>query len=124
MVPYSGSIRPQILELRAGYARVKMKDRRFLRNHFRSLHAVALTNLGELTSGLAFTAGLPPHRDAIVTRLSTQFLKKARGPIIGESEIELVGSYENQTLETQATLRDAQNETVAIVTAEWTMRTK
>lgn len=119
MAPYTGTIRPRVLELGDGFARVAMDDRRRVRNHLDSVHAIALMNLGELTTGIALMYGLPGHARAILTRLAIDYYKKARGRLVAESRVTIPDGLEREELELKSVIRDSSGDIVAEVTARW-----
>ena len=122
--PYSASIQASVYELRAGYAKVAMKDRRSLHGPFRSLHAMTLANLGELTSGLAFYSGLPSDSRGIVVGFRIEFFKKARGLVTAETDCSPPNSNKEATYEVECVLRNTAEETVAKTMATWKISPK
>jgi acyl-coenzyme A thioesterase PaaI-like protein len=118
-VPYTGTIGPRIHSLEPGHAVVRFRDRRRVRNHLRSVHAVALTNLGELATGLALSSALPAEMRGIPTRLSTRFERKARGTITAECRFDEPLGGGEQDCEVEAVLSDPAGEVVARTTATW-----
>ena len=107
VAPYTGSMGAQVQELGNGYSRVMLPDRRAVRNHLSCIHAVALANLVELTGNLALGYSLPDDARFIVAGLSLDYVKKARGPIVGECRIPPITTNAEQEYPVEVTLRDA-----------------
>ena len=119
-VPYAGTVAPRVLDLDSGYARVGMSDRRAVRNHLRSIHAIALVNLGELTANLALMTRQPRHGRWIVTGVEVVYSKKARGRIVAVCRLEQPLDWScPQDAEGCAELFDSGGERVAVVRQRW-----
>lgn len=119
MVPYSGTIRPEVLVVEPGRAEVAVADRRSIRNHLSSIHAIALVNLGELASGLALNAGLPAEARGIVTHLEIDYLKKARGRLVANCTTAIPDWRVPCEHVVEAPITDAEGDVVARVRVRW-----
>ncbi len=124
--PYTGTIKARVEELDDGYARLTMRDRKKVRNHLRSVHAVAQLNLAEETSGLAIVFSMPPGHRGIPIRLEIDYLKKARGTITAECRVPggiapLPEGEEDRELEVGVVLTDPHGERVSEARARWVM---
>ena len=118
-VPYSGSIGATVLGLESGHVKLALRDRRAVRNHLGSIHAVALTNLGELASGLAMTTALPAGVRGIVVRIETVYVKKARGTLVCDCRVDVPEVTGDLDHEVHAEIRDGGGDVVASVRVVW-----
>jgi len=118
--PYTGSVGGVYTDVRPGYARVELADRRAVRNHLASVHAVALVNLAEMTSGVALLTALPPGVRGIVTGLSIEYVKKARGRLVCETHAHAPTALTtSMTHDVGATITDVAGDVVARATVHW-----
>jgi acyl-coenzyme A thioesterase PaaI-like protein len=124
LVPYSGSVRPRIRVLEPGHAEVEIPDRRANRQHLGSVHAIALLNVAEQASGLAVMTGLPEGVRGIVTQISMQYLKKARGTIRAVSHVVVPTVIGDMDFDVAADCVDRQGDVVARATVRWRLGPK
>lgn len=119
LVPYSGSVRPRILVLEPGHAEIEIPDRRANRQHLGSVHAIALMNVAEQASGLALLTGLPEGIRGIVTHVSMEYLRKARGTIRAVCRVALPTVTADTDFEVTADCLDRRGDVVARATVRW-----
>lgn len=115
--PYFSTIRPLVTELKPGSCTIVMKDRRAVRNHLKTVHAIAMCNLCELTMGMALHPGLPPGLRWIPRGMRVRYLKKARGTLTGRCAFDpdLIHAGDNDLV---VTVEDASGDMVmdAVIT--------
>ncbi len=119
MAPYTGTMGARIVELGPGYSKWTLRDRRRVRNHLNSIHAVALVNLAEVASGTAMIAGLPPGTRGIVRGLSIEYFKKARGTLTAECRCAPPAVNAETDYTVRADITNAGGEVVATATVLW-----
>lgn len=118
-IPYTGSIGARVQTLKPGYAEVNLRDRRSVRNHLGSIHAIALANLAELTTGLATLSGMPNNARGILVGLDVKYLKKARGTITGTCSSDIPSTNEEKEYIVEVSLQDKEGSEVVKAKATW-----
>lgn len=120
IAPYSGSISARVEVLSPGHARVSMKDRRKVRNHLKSIHAIALINLGEIASGLAVLSTIPDTMRGILRGIEAEYVKKARGKLTATANFELPSEIDDHSpVKVTAVLTNEAGDVVTRVHATW-----
>ena len=119
MVPYTGSIGAVVRELEPGVAVVELTEHAAILNHLSSIHAVALMNLAELTTGMALLPSLGGGVRGILRGLSISYEKKARGTITATSSVSLPEIDGDTELQVEATITDEQGDVCSYATATW-----
>lgn len=113
LAPYTGTIGASVVELERGRSRVVLRDRRGVRNHLRSVHAIALANLAELAGNIAVAYSLADDARFIVAGISMEYLKKARGTLTATCTVDVPTSNERVEIEVPVEIVNEQGEVVA-----------
>lgn len=118
-VPYTGNLGAVVRVLVPGQCVVELRDRRRLRNHLDSIHAMALANLAEMVTGLALMNSLPDATRGILTGFSIDYLKKARGTLLAECRCGIPQDNRDEEHALTGEIRDHGGELVAVARARW-----
>lgn len=119
--PYSGAVGARVDILEPGYAKLILKERRGVQNHLNSVHAIALANIAEQASGLAMLSGLPDTVRGIPTKISIEYLKKARGILTAEARVAVPNVTTDTTYDVTSTVRNEAGEEVARAVVTWNL---
>ena len=119
MIPYTGSVSPRVEILEPGHARISIKQRRRLEQHMGSIHAIALMNVAEFASGAAMITALPPGYRGIVTKMSIEYFKKARGVVTAESRAALPDLTTDSEHDFISEITDQSGDLIARATVRW-----
>ena len=96
-----------------------MRDRAVVRNHLKSVHAIALMNLGELATGAAVMYQVDGRGRGILKHIGMDYLKKARGTITATCEVDVPNEPGKHDLDVEGILTNEDGEIVAKVRATW-----
>jgi acyl-coenzyme A thioesterase PaaI-like protein len=121
LIPYTGSVSPRLELLEEGHAVVRLEDTRSVRNHLESVHAIALANIGEFSTGLALTSRMPADMRAILGSLKIDYLKKARGTLKAEARCDEIEAGLKTERIVIGEIFDIVGECVARVEAKWVL---
>ena len=118
-VPYTGQLGATVAVLEPGHCVVRLKERRKLRNHLHSVHAMAVANLGEMATGLALMNSLPDNTRGILRHFEINYLKKARGLLTAECGCDIPKNNQQREVAVNCEIRDSAGDVVSHVTAHW-----
>ena len=78
MAPYFATIDPSFVELKPGYAEIRLPFRREVTNHLGTVHAIAMCNAAELVAGTMTDVSIPAGSRWIPKGMSVEYLAKAK----------------------------------------------
>ena len=122
--PYTGSIGARFLELGPGHAVIQLQQRRGVQNHVNSIHAAAVFNLAEATTGLALMFGLPDDARGLPINLNINYHKKSRGLLTCRCDCTPPSTSEEQEVDLSCTIHNAVGVLVADASARWAIGPK
>ena len=80
--PYFRSVRPDVLEMKPHFAKVRIIKRKAVQNHIGTVHAIAVCNGLEAAMGLLAEATCPPDMRWLPKGMDVEYLAKSDSDII------------------------------------------
>lgn len=122
IAPYFSSISPTMQELKPGYAKVTIKNRRAVQNHLKTVHAIAMCNMAELAGGMMTDISIPKGARWIPAGMTVKYVKKAKTDLTAVAD----GSDIDWTTEGDIVVpvKVTDTEGVIVFTADITMNIK
>ena len=110
--PYFFSIKSQVTILKKNRCEVQLKKRRSVTNHIKTVHAIAMCNMAELSGGLMIEASLPRDKQWIPSGMTVEYLKKAETNLTAVSNGSEIDWNQTGTIEVPVVINDLNDQTV------------
>jgi len=111
--PYFSSVHPVFLALEPGYAKARISNRRSVRNHLGTVHAIAMANLCEFVGGTLMEISISPEMRWIPRGMTIRYLGLARTDLTAECRIENFDWCDAQDVLLQVQVRDTSGSVVS-----------
>ncbi|KAI7862900.1 hypothetical protein BDF14DRAFT_1849474 [Spinellus fusiger] len=122
--PYARSIDMRVSTYSRGFCTGIMRDRNKNRNSYNSIHSTALATFAETVGGLALLSLVSSKDRVVLTGLTMEYKKKARGLLTASSECVLPADKGTHSVTSKVVVKDRTLDTVAVATLAWTVETK
>ena len=116
--PYFTTIRPKIHQLQPNFCKISMRKRRRVLNHIKTVHAIAMCNLCELTAGLCTEVSLPKKYRWIPVGMKVAYVKKATTDLTATCEFKDVAWDQINEVFCFVSVKDTNNVEVMNATIE------
>lgn len=96
--PYFRSIRPRVTQMQPGRAEVVIRQRRALKNHIGTVHAIACCNACEMAMGMLAEATIPDHLRWLPKGMTVAYRKIARGELRAVADLDPARFVEGEVI--------------------------
>ena len=118
--PYFSSIKPRFTIVEPGHVEVKLRKRRAVQNHLKTVHAIAMCNAAELVAGTCIDISLHGDFRWIPVGMEVQYLKMAKTNLRAVCKIDSYAWESPQDVVMPVSVYDTQD--VEVFHADITMR--
>ncbi len=118
-IPFASQSRFQLLLFKEGVCSIQMPLIKKNQNHIKTQHAVAIAQLGELTSGLAMISLLPENSLILLKELNVKYIKKGESNLISTVKLDFKDFEKKGDIFINSEIKNLSNEIVAIVNCLW-----
>lgn len=119
--PYFRTIHPLIHELSPGLCRVSAPNRRGVRNHLGSYHAIASCNMAEIAGGMMTDATVPPTHRWIPVGMTVEYKAKATTGVTSIARLDAIPEFGDAPMELIVPIDVLDADGQVFVSAEITM---
>lgn len=119
--PYFRTVHPLIHEMRPGYCRVSAPNRRGVRNHLGTYHAIASCNMAEVAGGMLTEATVPASHRWIPAGMTVEYNAKATTAVTAIARLDEIPDFGPEKFDIIVPVDVLDAEGTAFVTARITM---